>query len=311
MSGPNAPAFAREEVNEILGSEDPIPSEGAPAPAVAPSASPAPAVAAPAAPAAEPAAAQPVTDDGSAAVPAADAGTTPAGEGGVEPPAAAAVPTEAEIRAGVYKDVVDRLLAGKPAPASPPPPLPPEPPHIRQAREVAALSEEKFDQFYEGLVEKKQYRRAEELAAFRANAPGMIWQYEQIREIRAQNEEALRRHEGAESNAFVAELDRNPNTKDWKQYRKTMARLADRDDPADPVYADPESLYLAARALDTRGKSPPLAPTTAAAKAALSSGAPAPRGGPAAPGKAPEKPKRDPFIAEVFAPDASPFDTLK
>jgi hypothetical protein len=90
-----------------------------------------------------------------------------------------------------------------------------------------------------------------------------------------------------------------------------LGRLAAADAAAEaaglePAYADTVSLYRAAKAIDTGGKSPALPPAAAAAKAALTSATPSPRGGPAAQ-PAITAPPRDAWLDEALAGPADPF----
>jgi hypothetical protein len=222
MSGPAAApvkpdaTMTHSEQNEIFGP----PAGGAAAPPPPPAA-PAAAAPPPAAPAAAPAA-LPAADPNAAAP---DAGTAPAGEGTASPAAAAAPETPAEVEARVLKGVVEKLLAGKPAAPAAPTQIP-DPPHIKQARDVMALTEERYNEIYDGFVEGARtgkdpngYRKAEQLASLRANAPYHVWQYDQTLETRRTASAGIERQQKAEADAALAQLNANPETKDWQTYR--------------------------------------------------------------------------------------------
>lgn len=288
-------------------------------------ATPAPAAPAAAAPAAPAAPAEPAAPVDPAAEGAAPAETVaPEGEAApVEPaepvaPTTPAAETPAEIEARVLRGVVKDLLAGR-KPEAPAPAVVQDPPLIQQARRVAALTDEQMETAYDKLCDDAAkglnpngYKQAEALRMMRLNAPYHIAHYESMMEIREANEQTAAAAATRDAKAQLAALDRNPTTKGWQAHRKTMARLAAADEAAkaaglEPAFTSVEDLYHAAKALDSRGKSPPLAPNTAAAKAAIVSGTPASRGGPAVPPAKPPAAKGDAFVDEVFAADKDVF----
>lgn len=331
---PAAPPAGRQhfdagEVDDIFGKGtggfDVGAPKGNPAPAAAAPA--APAAPAPAAPAAAPAAPAPAAEPAPAgetvAEPVAgapDAGTAPAGEG---PPAPAAPATPAEparVDAATVAAIIREVLAKPATPAAPPAP-PPEPPLIQQARQVLALSPEQYKKLYDGYVTAARdgtdpdgYTKAEQLSSLRVNAPFHIHNFETLRDIQTRNEQIASETMRSQGQAAIKALDSNPETKDWRTFRATMVRLAQADEAAqsvgaEPAFATTEDLYFAAKAMHLRGKPAPLAPNVRTAKDNLTSGSPAPRGGPPVPtpAPAPAGKKEEEFLNEVFSEDKSPF----
>jgi hypothetical protein len=218
--------------------------------------------------------------------------------------------------AAIIKEVLAKPAA---APEAPPPPA--EPPMIVQARQVLALTPERYQELYDGYVAAARdgkdplgYQKAEQLSSLRVNAPFHIHSFETLRDMQTRNNQVLDESVRAQGKAAIAELDANTETKDWRSYRNTMARLAQADEAAQSVGAEPaykttEELYFAAKAIQLRGKPAPLAPRAASAKADLTSGSPAPRGGPPVPPPVPAGAgaKGDGFLDQVFQEDRSPF----
>ena len=312
-----APVMQKAELDEIF--SDPAADLFGSKPAPPPQAPPVkPGIEAPP-PAEEPAAAAP------AEVPAEE--PAPAGEAPVEgevPVEAPEVPVEeekplsaAEVEAKVYKDILAKILGPKGAekPAADPAPAAPEPAHIVTLRQVAALTEEQYEALYDKHVENAQtqkdpkgYRKAEMLAGLRAQAPAALYEYDaRVTRERERDEEMLASQK-ARGNALLAAV--KAKYPDMDAYKPMMLKLSRADEAAqregnEPVYESVEDIYHAAKALTLRGKTPPLTPAAAAAKAAIVGGSPALRAGAPVPAKTPAK--APDILDDIFAPDRNPF----